>query len=554
MDSFNKAIAQINDLFRSMSPGGRLTAGLLLVVAVVSVGYLFQQQTGGGDEFLFGGESIPTPTLQKMEEAFGKANLNGFALEGSRMKVPHAQRAAYLAALADAKALPPNFGEKFQKAVESNPFDSKVVREQKIKLSLQEELSDIISKMKGIESAQVLIDSQQQNGFSATLLKTATVVAKGIGALPLDDEQVDTIRHVLVGAVAGMKPENVTVADSNGPVHTGADAEHGGSGESLFLKATREQERELNNKIQKALVRIPNINVATSVTLDPERFRRMYEIKNDPKPVPLRTSESSENSTRDSSTPGGAPGLQSQGGANQQIALGAAASSKGPNETSERTKNELVNVVSQTSTEKESVGLTPKIATASIGIPSSYYEKVWIARNPAKEGEEQKKPDQAAIDPIREEIVKDVRAQVAPLLPQTTDVQDRTALVTVTTFQDIKGPEIVAPAVAQKAFSWFSQNWTMVAMVGLVLFTLSTLRSMVRSVPASEATPLSMRVSSEEGNKEEKADEVPEVAAVRRLRRMTGSGPSLRDELSDLVKEDPDSAANVLRAWIGQVN
>ena len=38
-----------------------------------------------------------------------------------------------------------------------------------------------------------------------------------------------------------------------------------------------------------------------------------------------------------------------------------------------------------------------------------------------------------------------------------------------------------------------------------------------------------------------------EVAAARRLRRMTGTGPSLRDELSEMVKEDPDSAANILR-------
>ena len=54
MDFLNKAFAQLNDLFRSMSPGGRVTAGLLLVVAVVSVGYLFQTQVTGGDEYLFG--------------------------------------------------------------------------------------------------------------------------------------------------------------------------------------------------------------------------------------------------------------------------------------------------------------------------------------------------------------------------------------------------------------------------------------------------------------------------------------------------------------------
>jgi flagellar biosynthesis/type III secretory pathway M-ring protein FliF/YscJ len=36
------------------------------------------------------------------------------------------------------------------------------------------------------------------------------------------------------------------------------------------------------------------------------------------------------------------------------------------------------------------------------------------------------------------------------------------------------------------------------------------------------------------------------------LRRSADGGPSLRDELSDLVKEDPDAAANILRTWIGQ--
>src|SRR4051794_3952316 len=110
MDFLNKAFAQFSDVFRSMSPGSRITSGLLLIVAVASVGYLFQHQVTGGDEYLFGGESIPTATLQKMEEAFGKAGLNGFSIDGGRVKVPLAQRAAYLAALADAKALPPNPG------------------------------------------------------------------------------------------------------------------------------------------------------------------------------------------------------------------------------------------------------------------------------------------------------------------------------------------------------------------------------------------------------------------------------------------------------------
>jgi len=134
------------------------------------------------------------------------------------------------------------------------------------------------------------------------------------------------------------------------------------------------------------------------------------------------------------------------------------------------------------------------------------------------------------------------------------DAKDPTSLVTVTTFQDIKTAEIQGPAVTQRALTWLGQNWPMIAMVGLVLFSLGVLRSTLRSVPApsAESTAVSMRVAASESKPEE--EEAVEAIAARRLRRMTGSGPSLRDELSEMVKEDPDSAANVLRSWIGQVS
>ena len=47
----------------------------------------------------------------------------------------------------------------------------------------------------------------------------------------------------------------------------------------------------------------------------------------------------------------------------------------------------------------------------------------------------------------------------------------------------------------------------------------------------------------------EEASQEPTAAAAPRLKRFT-SGPSLRDELSAMVKEDPDTAANILRGWI----
>jgi flagellar M-ring protein FliF len=555
MDFLNKALAQLGDLFRSMTPGGRITAGLLLVVAVVSVGYLLQTQVTGGDEYLFSGASIPTATLQKMETAFGKAGLNDFHEEGGGIKVPHARRAAYLAALAEAKALPPNFGQAERDATDGNMWDPPSVRAKRMDIAKQEELTHVINCMRNIEQAWVELDSQSQpGGLGLQTLKTASVYARAVGGVSLDDEQVDTIRYCVAAAVAGMKPEDVTISDGNGGIHPGGEAAQRNGLDDAYARATRNYEQSLNGKIRKALSYIPNITIVSTVTLDREKASRSVEVKNDSKPVPIRTKEDTRSSNRESTSPAGAPGLAAQGGGAMAPASLGSSAGKGSTETSEESKNETLNALNTLSTEKEMAGHTPKSARVSIGIPASYYEKVWKQRNPVKDGEEAKKPDQAAVDKIKDEIAQDVKAHVANVLQTATDVKDPTSQVIVTTFQDIKPPEIQGPAATQRALIWFGQNWPMVAMVGLVLFSLNMLRSMLRGVsaPATESTATSARIAASELPAED-AEESVETTAARRLRRMTGSGPSLRDELSELVKEDPDSAANILRTWIGQV-
>jgi flagellar M-ring protein FliF len=101
MDFLNKSIAQVSELFRSMTPGARVTAGLLLAIVVVSVGYLFRQGTAGPDAYLFGGEALSDDQLIRVEAAIAKAELSNAVREGNRIRVPSGQQAAYLAAVAD---------------------------------------------------------------------------------------------------------------------------------------------------------------------------------------------------------------------------------------------------------------------------------------------------------------------------------------------------------------------------------------------------------------------------------------------------------------------
>jgi flagellar M-ring protein FliF len=560
MDFLNKAFAQLNDLFRSMSPGGRITAALLLVVAVVSVGYLFQAQAGGGDEDLFGGASIEGATLQKMAAAFGHAGLNGFEIKGDRMMVPHARRAEYLAVVADAKLLPYHFGDHMMAAAEGGLIESPRQQDERRKLGRELELSEAIRRMNGIEYASVFIDSQPQTGLGQPPVKTASVVAAAVGAQPLDDEQVEKICKLVAHANAGMNPENVTIADQNGPARTWTGGDIGAADDS-YARAVRTREQYWNNKIRAALAAIPNVTVTSTVVLDRETRTSESIKKIDPKTVPVQTQETSLTMSRDSNSPGGAPGLAAQsGGVNVPV---PAIASNG-NATSEESRNSQVNEVSTNIIDKMSDGRATKSAKVAVGIPASYYERLWLERNPTKTGEEQKKPDQTALDAIRAEITKDVITHVATLLqPLLPNVTDPTTLVTATTFQDLKPTEIPGPSVPQRVLTWLVDNWTMLGMMGLVLASVAMLRSALRGAPARAtagqsldgqgSAAVSARIPASEAAAEEK-EEAVEVTAARRLRRMTGSGPSLRDELSELVKEDPDSAASILRSWIGQAN
>ena len=46
-------------------------------------------------------------------------------------------------------------------------------------------------------------------------------------------------------------------------------------------------------------------------------------------------------------------------------------------------------------------------------------------------------------------------------------------------------------------------------------------------------------------------DEADREPPQKRFSKRLASGPSLKDELAEMVREDPDAAASILRTWIG---
>jgi flagellar M-ring protein FliF len=567
MDFLNKSLAQVKDLFLSMTPGARITAGLLLAVVVISLAYLFHSGVGSGT-YLFGGESFPPDEQRAMETAFGKAGLNGFEFEGGRVRVPRGQQSVYIAALAQGNALPQKFGALLEKVLsDANPFRSREQVASAMETAKMQELSKIIGSMNGIDNATVMFGSQTKPGLMKETIHTASVTVKPRGSEALTPELADSIRSMVAMAMA-IQHSNIAVTDRNTGRTDQGGPEDAAVAASAYAKAKQEQERQYQEKIIKALAYVPGVIVACDVTLDPDEFHKETEVKYDPKTVPSEVTETSHSRSNDgSASVGGVPGLGSQtAGSNKQMALSGGAGGKGSHEEDEDTSRHEKSNPGGTRIEKETAGLTPKEVKVSVQVPQSYFRKVWEEQNRPEPGQPAKTPSAGDLEQIQTQKVSDIRSCVANLLPRpavTTDLThfDPAQLVKVTVFQDIKPDEIPPIPLRDDVLNWLNQYWTTLGLIGLAMVSLVMLRSMVRAIPAAgEAAGANSRAASVSPGghagaaaalQSEPEETEKETPAPAKTRRFAVAGGSLKDELSELVSTDPDTAANILRNWIG---
>lgn len=555
MDFLNRAFEQIKDLFASMTPGARITAGLLLVVIVVSLVFLMQGGFTAGDNYLLGGRGFSTAELEAMEGAFAKAGLSNYQLEGNQVRIPSANKSEYIAALAENDALPNNFSKYFgQQANSSSVFETKEQAAQRWRLAKQQELALIISKMNGIAVAQVIYDESSQTGFPRRSEKTATVAAQAIGNGELELHQIKAIRHLVSSSIAGLKYQSVMVTDLNtGKHHGSGEGELAGVDESIYINYKRSFERDWTKKIENALSFVPGAVVTVDVELTDEMLMHEESVTVDQKPVAIRTQTTEKVTSSNRMGVGGRPGITGQNGAaNQQASIGggeAESTSEEASENVERLGGHGRKIVKK-------APLTPRKVTVAVAVPNSYYMQIWQKRNPPADGEEPRAPEPQQLLAIENSVVKDVEDTVVDLIPKVDTVEDKYPRVVVKSFENLTKPPEELPGMAHTAGVWVSDNWSTLGMLLVGAFGLLMFRGLIKQRPTSPSgSPNEMDENSPNlsivGGEDDAEDDEEESPPKKRF---ASSGVGIKDELADMVRENPDAAANILRSWIGEAS
>lgn len=562
MGFLNNAVNQFNAVFRTLSLGARIVAGLLLLVVVISLAYLFNRQTAAPDSFLFGGEPVTAAELPNIEAAFGKASLKNYSIEANRIRVPRGEESTYMAALADGQAMPATYGSHISKALDTNDiFSNKEKQSQRMKHSREMELAAIIGKMQGIGRAAVMFDTSVEPGLKSTKLFTASVSVETIGSIPLEDARVQAIRHLVAGSFAGMKPESVAVIDlkNNHSYPVGRPGELLSGTQDPVFRTALAYENEWTRKVQNALGYVPGALVTVNVQLNNELDTNEHKLTYDSKTVLTLQSENSESSTQIMPGNQGRPGPASQGGfSNQAASLNQTASTSGGRSEKESSvvNNKFATPGTETTTRR--AGLTPKRVTVTVGVPYSYYEKIWKERNPPANGQQAKTATATEMETLIKGEGELLRAYIAKLLPlRDIENPDKTPVmdVVINTFQQISEPALPETQFSETALAWAKSNSNTIATGIFALIGLMMLRGLLKGVPTPAPTEvdtpaITSAATAAVNSGEATATTAENAAPAKRLARRTKGTGNLRDELVEIVREDPDTAANIIRSWI----
>lgn len=133
-------------------------------------------------------------------------------------------------------------------------------------LALQSELAKTIKQLEGIEQAWVYLTVPREALFTKDQEpRTASVIVKLNSSAALEPGQVNGIVHLVSRSVEGLKPENVTVVDTNGQVLSedlAGDSllQQGGKLTMKQLEIQKQYEKDLSQSVQSMLEKVLGFN------------------------------------------------------------------------------------------------------------------------------------------------------------------------------------------------------------------------------------------------------------------------------------------------------
>jgi flagellar M-ring protein FliF len=553
MEFFRRSWTQIQAQLTQLTASQRWLIGMSMIVMLLAGALLLLYASQG--------TTVRLPPVPADRQATSLARLKSAGidakLDAGSIVVPLAKQDQALAVLAQEDMLTGDTSAAFdQMLTRQNPWMSNAQNAQAFLLAKNKVLGQIIGKMRGVRSADVVVSVPEEKGFGRSAVRPSAAVNVTMqSSSPVDRRMVEAIAGLVSGAVAGMKPQDVVVIDAQlGRQFTVKSENDVAPGETLELVDQIEQYHR--RKISELLAYIPGVIVAVNVQTDSVQRKQVEEFTYDSS-EPVKSEFNREMERKDGSE-SGAPGVRSNTGADVE-----GANASGSHEKTNETRTEYGEKNLTRRTQAVEVGRNARQINVAVNVPRSYFVSLHKLSKPAPAAGAEAKPEDEPTDEVLKPIVDAhlirIKTQVEPLVSINGQSGVVSGLVRVDVVPDAGAAYALAhPMAAQSAVTALASSaWVKpAALLGLAIMAIGIMFTMVRKamvqppLPTVEelaGVPLTLPSDDEMVGEAEEGD--ASMAGVEldedelRHRKMA-------EQISDLVKSNPTEVAKLFNRWV----
>jgi flagellar M-ring protein FliF len=566
MNQFSQLMQQLRTMYAGMTPQSRLMAILLSLGILVSAGFLVQGYTEGATSmvYLFDGKLLSEDDLDHIEIALSNASLRRYEREGHRIRVPKSAKDEYYKAISEGRAVPEGMGGAVASALNNNSFlEPSRITDAKMLNGKLLNLADAIKRTDSIIQDAVVTYDEKRVGFSSERKQTASVGIKTRLNRPLTSTQANAIRLFIASSFAGLKPSDVTILDLSTLQASVVSDDPQVIAQEKYYQLKRQREQELKERAEYLLADYENVRLEVNVDLDPVLSEETNTLTYGDKPTTIQSTTTKRDTTNQKYPQGGRPGAEPNAIAMKGQSLNNSIEQN--NVSKEQTENDK-RVAGSTLTRTEKAGLQTTRVLFTVSLPVSYYRKVAMieaqSKNPGQDPKDIPPPTEAELKKIKDDVATNIQSKLTPLLPKGAAGEDKLPKVTVTDYVDLPIQELPQPSFASIAMDWLAESWQTLALLGVVGVALVSLRSFAKSntgssndrdfergfdIPLDDATDIDLTSLTEEENEsfvEPSEDE-------KGIPKFKTTGGEVKNDLTTMVRDNPDAAATLLRNWIG---
>lgn len=558
MDFLRQTWQQVQEHLKGLTLSQKMVIGLCAGMIAMAMAWLMHW-SATPDMVTLLDQSFKANELASSQRELDKLGVQ-YKVTGDRIFVPADKRDLALARLQESEALPTDTTIGFAKLMEQQSiWMSNEERVWQRDLALSNELGRVLKRFTGVRDARVFIERPSKRGFGENHTEPkASVQLTMKENATVNQGFVQAIASFVSGAVVGLKPESVSIVDSSGKPYRIRNKDNEMAAD---LQAdTRDKEEYYAEKIRNQLVFIPNVLVGVHADIETET-KRIEDRQVKAMAMEEETTSNNERAASNQGEPGVTPNTAAS------VPTGTGASNR--EETVERNK---YGPGDQKTTVTQNMLGAIKRLTAAVNVPRSYMIQVFKQRT----GQDKAPTDQELETLITDQLAK-IRAQVKPLINATGDEQ-----VQVDYFYDAPPAQAeVALASSSNLRDLLAEYGRPVSLAALAALSLTLMLMLVRK--AQPPAPVRLEtagagvsrggaggvggggiqlnpdgtfrrqpeeVLTVEGGPVGKAQPTQPILVGREVDEQTLKSEQIIEQVNNLVKDDPDAVASMLRKWI----